>query len=278
MESEVLEALLLTMPLMRDIYNIKDAQLSLLDREKNIGVYRGEDFGIDNKVGDYIDPSKNPAEAKLLEVMNKAEQAIDFLPEFIYGVPVKGILTPIEDKGEVVGLVTCTISLEDKAKLKESAENLYKCLEDSHNNIKNVAGGAQNLSDKLESIKKISDEVREIVMETTDIVKIIQGNSSKSNILALNASIEAARAGDAGRGFAVVANEMGKLAKISGDSTKTITEMLDDIFNKIEEIMQDIESIAEVAKSQVESVEKMSDALDSISKESEELETAVEIK
>ena len=68
---------------------------------------------------------------------------------------------------------------------------------------------------------------------------------------------------------------MGKLAKVSGDSTKTITEMLDNVFRRIEDIMKDIEAISEVANAQVNAVEKMSESLESINREATELEKAV---
>jgi methyl-accepting chemotaxis protein len=88
----------------------------------------------------------------------------------------------------------------------------------------------------------------DMVTKTTEIVKTIQASSSKSNILALNASIEAARAGEAGRGFSVVANEMGKLAKVSGESTKTITEMLSEVFGRIKNIMSDLKRLRKLLR------------------------------
>lgn len=121
------------------------------------------------------------------------------------------------------------------------------------------------------NIRTLSDGVREIVLNTKNVVKSIEGNSQRSNILALNASIEAARAGESGKGFSVVANEMGKLAKVSGESTKQITTMLGNVFGRIEEIMRDIETIAEVAKRQVESFEEMGTALNNINIEAKEL-------
>ena len=195
MESKILEALKIALPLTREIYNMEDVQISLLNRTECIGVYRGEKFGIDNKVGDIIDPNKSPADKKLIEVMNSGKQTFDILPEFVYGVPVKGILTPVFEDGEVVGLVTCAVSIEDNVRIKKSAENLNNNLESTKDNIEEVSEGAQNLSERLDSIKNLSDGVMEIVLETSNIVKTIQGNSQKSNILALNASIEAARAG-----------------------------------------------------------------------------------
>lgn len=72
--------------------------------------------------------------------------------------------------------------------------------------------GVTNLSHKIQDISHITDTIEDI--------------ASKTNLLALNASIEAARAGDNGKGFAVVANEVRKLAEQSNQATKQIQEMI----------------------------------------------------
>jgi len=275
MGSKILDALIITLPLTKQIFNM-DVHISLMDREKSIATWPSESFSMEAPVGAMLDRN-NPGHIKLLEVMETGKGIIDIVPEFIFGVPIEGILTPVFEDGEVVGLVSCAISIKERLKLKESAENLNKSLDNTHENILEVTQGANDLFDNLNNIRTLSDGVREIVLNTTNVVKSIEVNSQRSNILALNASIEAARAGEAGKGFSVVANEMGKLAKVSGSSTKTITEMLGKVFGRIEEIMRDIEAIAEVAKSQVESVEEMTAALNNINKEAKELEKAMKI-
>ena len=78
----------------------------------------------------------------------------------------------------------------------------------------------------LSELKTGISNAAEQLQTANDKVKQIDGFSKRQNILALNASIEAARAGDAGKGFAVVAEEVQKLAKGMGEASSAITKAL----------------------------------------------------
>ena len=110
------------------------------------------------------------------------------------------------------------------------------------------------------------ENVREKVNTAFQMVNTIQGNANKSNILALNASIEAARSGDAGRGFAVVASEMGKLAQVSGNSAKEIDKTLKEIIDEVAKVTKAINEANDVADSQVETTQQVNSALSDITR------------
>ena len=102
-------------------------------------------------------------------------------------------------------------------------------------------------NDMMISSKSSIDEAGDIIIQTTsnieevyeastkirNITKIIEDISFQTNILALNASVEAARAGDQGRGFAVVASEVRNLAQTTQSSVKDITDLVDNAYDKI---------------------------------------------
>ncbi|MEI0798332.1 methyl-accepting chemotaxis protein [Brachyspira intermedia] len=118
-----------------------------------------------------------------------------------------------------------------------------------------VAEGGSVIADTA----KMIEEVYESSAKIRDITKVIENIAFQTNILALNASVEAARAGDQGRGFAVVASEVRNLAQNSQASAKDITVLIEDIYEKInksaemarhsQEIFTDIEmKIEETSK------------------------------
>ncbi len=101
----------------------------------------------------------------------------------------------------------------------EEGKHLAEQLNDSMSSILQLAG------DNAQAIGQLTERSKEI----TSVLRIIKDIAAQTNLLSLNAAIEAAQAGDAGRGFAVVAEEIRKLAEESKKSIATIQEQIDGI-------------------------------------------------
>jgi methyl-accepting chemotaxis protein len=96
----------------------------------------------------------------------------------------------------------------------------------TYNGIKNVSDKTTFANEKLIDVESTMNTIAEQSGKISDTVSIIIDIADKINLLSLNASIEAARAGDHGKGFAVVADEIGKLAFLTTESIKEIEKVL----------------------------------------------------
>lgn len=111
----------------------------------------------------------------------------------------------------------------------------------------------EDVSRSYEKIKTLETHSSKI----SDIIGTINSISSKTELLALNASIEAARAGEHGKGFAVVAESIGKLAADSTQATADIETIIAELCGDIEDIVAHIEEVKKTMAGQVQAVQKV---------------------
>lgn len=111
--------------------------------------------------------------------------------------------------------------------------------------------GQVHVSD--EASGKVSEELghlTEYAGRMQSIVELIDGITSQTSLLALNASIEAARVGEAGKGFAVVASEISTLAEQTQNATVEITEMINNIYTELDKVVEVVNYLMENSKLQ----------------------------
>ena len=151
-------------------------------------------------------------------------------------------------------------------------------------------------NEKVEEAIKSIEEMEEVTRNIEEAVKGINAISEQTNLLALNAAIEAARAGEAGKGFAVVADEVKKLAENSKSFTESISkliqelrdksnenfklstfvgESLKEIAEKVFKTSKELDNVSESMKIQDESIKEINQAIDNISNGSSNVEILV---
>ena len=129
--------------------------------------------------------------------------------------------TAINDMAESIDQVSANAA-ESSAVAERSVEIANKGNEVVHNTIRGMDNIREQIQDTAKRIKRLGESSQEI----GDIVSLIDDIADQTNILALNAAIQASRAGDAGRGFAVVADEVQRLAERSSAATRQIETLV----------------------------------------------------
>jgi twitching motility protein PilJ len=184
----------------------------------------------------------------------------------------------IRNTGESVLRMAQQIN-EVSARASESVKVARQSLSASEQGTKavtNAITGMNGIRDNIQETSKRIKRLGESSQEIGEIVELISDITEQTNVLALNAAIQAASAGEAGRGFTVVAEEVQRLAERSGEATKQIAALI----RTIQTDTQDAVSAMERSTQGVVEGTKLSDdagrALDEISTVSTELSTLIE--
>ncbi|GHU97565.1 methyl-accepting chemotaxis protein [Spirochaetia bacterium] len=142
-----------------------------------------------------------------------------------------------------------------------------------------LAKNAANVKDLMEAsdvgrtgLQEVSTDIQEIARESEGLLEInavMENIASQTNLLSMNAAIEAAHAGEAGKGFAVVADEIRKLAESSGEQSKTISTVLKKIKDSIDKITKSTDNV-------LNKFEAIDGGVKTVSEQSENIRNAME--
>ncbi|WED21006.1 methyl-accepting chemotaxis protein [Vibrio sp. JC009] len=219
-----------------------------------------------------ISQSINQLAIKLKNVVEE----IKFTDDRVNNVALQGLEQgkSIAEKIETQQIRTQTIATA-VTQMEQSVNQAAKNADDSSEAIGSVvslaSGNMQNMQSNVESVtqlqtslaqaSKVIEELSAQSREIDTILMVIQSISEQTNLLALNAAIEAARAGEHGRGFAVVADEVRSLATRTQDSANEISIMIESLQSKSKDAVGIVQTNVEQAGDSVELINVSHDSL-----------------
>jgi len=173
----------------------------------------------------------------LLQEEMKVEELVRLLTVHINDATelIDGISSIVHDLNKSMDLQARAVDESSKKtdvmvkSIKNTSDISRNKREDIRELIDNAARGQESMRETIQSVEGISQSVDGIA----SAIKIISAIAANTNLLSMNAAIEAAHAGDAGKGFAVVANEIRRLSESTSDNSRNISQTLKSIIDGI---------------------------------------------
>jgi hypothetical protein len=235
---------------------VGDVGTSVIKEKIYLAYAPGKYLDFHNKPGDEV---KGKVSLKCMEIGETVIQVVS-KDQSTYGVPYVACAMPVKDGNRVVGCVTTTQVIDKQVKLMDMAGNLAAASEQLTAGMEELAAGSQAVTADSRDLGNLSKELAKASQQTDDIVRFIKNIADQTNLLGLNAAIEAARVGEQGRGFGVVAEEVRKLAQASSQSVKEISTSLQKIQESIIILANKSNSIDGTVSGQATAIQEMAQA------------------
>nr|WP_241242427.1 methyl-accepting chemotaxis protein [Thalassotalea sp. G2M2-11] len=268
--------------LMKPIYRLNDAikdisqgdgdltQRLVVDTRDEIGELSENFNGFIERIHlsmQQVQASADALEQHIAQVRQSAHAGIEMADQQLSrGTNVSSAITELNSSSDEISVNAANASELTSAMQTQSQEGM-SALNDNISSIEQLSGTMESSSGDIEKLRAEANNI-------ANILDVIMGVSSQTNLLALNAAIEAARAGEAGRGFAVVADEVRQLAQRTQEAATEIETMIDNlqqgtisVVTAMEESQKNSQSSVEKANFADEKMQTIVSALNKVDNE-----------
>ncbi|MBU9705554.1 chemotaxis protein [Paenibacillus sp. AK121] len=265
------EAVLTAMPLIREAAR-QDVLISVMNREKFLFFQSGKSLVYDFKAGDPLpDVHKN---FKMLVGGEKTRVRYD---AEVFGFAANSYFHPIKNEQNEIEAVMCiTYSTDNQDQLKKLMSQAEDVTSKLVEGIQHVAAHSEELSATAEDILSNTKKAVEDSGNVTEVAGYIKEISEQTNLLGLNAAIEAARVGEAGAGFGVVAAEIRKMSTGTKEATGRIEQSLQAVRQSVYNMEQEITQITVSSQEQAKLVSEFMNIIDQLNETNQGLRGLIE--
>ncbi len=253
----------------------EDACIVVADTEELIGYHPGKTIDLKLKVGVKIENFRGTVTERALSQKRFFREEKG--PEQ-FGFAYISTAQPIFDGTQLIGVLSAIISNEKIGSMRQLATDLSSAVEEMTATNDELTVASMDVASRLDGLVSSAETMSDDIKEINHIVELVKGIAKKSQILGLNASIEAARSGEHGKGFAVVAKEIQKMAQSSNESADKIAVQLSKVRDSIETVSGTSGQIADFTERFATSMHELGHAYSNVNQTAEKLLEISEIE
>ncbi|HEX9062909.1 MAG TPA: methyl-accepting chemotaxis protein [Clostridia bacterium] len=269
-ENNIFDALILVAPLIQNIMPF-DCMVGITNTKKFIKVFPGKEIKFASDQAD-----ANLPESDAIYIAMRKNTTVDMVvPKEVFGFEFRALAIPLKDKNNnVIGGLGIAFSLENSLKVIDMAQKVSNSAQQTSSATQEISASSVELASYQLELKSHAKAIADKIEETSKILQFINSIASTSSMLGLNASIEAAKAGEHGKGFSVVASEIRKMAEESSKSVAGIKGTLGNINDRMKEMNVSIEQIVNIGQQQAAATQELSASTQELAAISEELKSS----